>query len=133
MKFTSVCIAVLLTACSGFGSEAEAEQSMTTQTDHGRVYYYAFDIERITGLHESEIEQYGSQFCIGRHDFEQSMLTAPERVNNLQYNKLDVRAKVVFPDKQYFIDHAGVVSGGQEYILLDKGKFIGYLKPVRKC
>jgi len=42
---------------------------MSVQGGQGRVYYFDFGIQRITGLHESEMEEYGSQYCISRADF----------------------------------------------------------------
>lgn len=133
MKLYSICLAILLIACTRSTTGEAADQPLSKKTEQGLVYYYAFEIERITGLHESEIEQYGSRYCITRDDFKQSLLTAPERVKNLQYDKLDVRAKLVFSDKQYLIDRMGVVRGGQEYVLLDKEKFVSHLKSIGKC
>jgi hypothetical protein len=133
MKLVNLCFVILLIACSHASTEVLAEQSMTKQSDQGLVYYFGFEVERITGIPENQIEQYGCKFSISRNDFEQSLLTAPDQVANIQYNKLDIRAKAIFLDKQYFIDRAGVVSDGQRYVLLNKVKFASHLKSVGKC
>ena len=133
MKFISLCLSLLLIACAQAGDGTELKQDMPLQDNQGLVYYVGFDVELITGIPEHQIEEYGCLYKINREDFEKSLLTDPETTKNLHYEKLDVRAKVVFTDKSYFISRAGVVNTGKGYVLLDKKKFVSHLVPIKKC
>ena len=82
---------------------------------------------------EHQMEDHGCLYKISREDFKKSLLTDPEATKNLQYEKLDVRAKVVFADKHYFISRAGVVNTGNGHVLLDKNKFVDHLLSLKKC
>jgi hypothetical protein len=133
MRFSSVCCAMLLAACGSPTSQTEATEPVPKQTEQGKVHYYDFSIERITGLHENEVEQYGSKYCINRLDFEQLLRMAAEQVASEQYNRLDVRAKIVFGNRTYFIDRTGAVRSGLGYAALDKKKFAAVLRSDGEC
>jgi hypothetical protein len=133
VKYISLCVSLFLVACAQAEDGTEMKQAMPLQTDQGLVYYFGFEIERITGIPEHQMEDHGCLYKISREDFEKSLLTDPEETKNLQYEKLDVRAKVVFADKYYFISRAGVVNTGKGYVLLDKKKFVDHLVSLKKC
>ena len=133
MKFASLCLSLFLLACAQAGAGPGIKQTIPLQSDQGLVYYFGFEIQRITGIPEHQMEDHGCLYKISREDFEKSLLTDTEATKNLQYEKLDVRAKVVFADKYYFISRAGVVNTGKGYVLLDKKKFVSHLVPIKKC
>jgi len=133
MKYISLCLSLFLIACAQTGDGSEIKQVIPLQTDQGLVYYFEFEIERITGIPEHQMEDHGCLYKISREDFEKSLLTDPETTKNIQYEKLDVRAKVVFADKYYFISRAGVVNTGKDYVLLDKKMFVSHLVSLKKC
>lgn len=133
MKYICLCLSFFLIACAQARDGTEMKQPVPLQDDQGLVYYFGFKIERITGIPEHQIEEYGCLYKINREDFEKSLLPDTEATKSLRYNKLDVRAKVVFAKKHYFIDRAGVVSTGTGYGLLDKKKFVSHLTLIRKC
>lgn len=133
MKYISLCFSLFLIACAHAGDGAEMKPPMPLQDNQGLVYYFGFEIERITGIPEHQMEEYGCLYKISREDFEKSLLTDIGTTKNLQYNKLDVRAKVLFAKKHYFIDHSGVVSTGTGHVSLDKKKFVSHLTPIQKC
>lgn len=133
MKFISLCLSLLLIACAQAGDGTELKQDMPLQDNQGLVYYIGFDVELITGIPEHQMEDHGCLFKINREDFEKSLLTDKESTKNLRYEKLDVRAKIIFPDRTYFISRAGVVNTGKGYVLLDKKKFVSHLVPIKKC
>ena len=133
MKYISLCFSLFLIACAQAGGGTEMKQPMPLQDDQGLVYYFGFEIERITGIPEHQMEEYGCLYKISREDFEKSLLADTEATKNLRYNKLDVRAKVVFAKKYYFVDRTGVVSTGTGYALLDKKNFTSHLTLIRKC
>jgi len=133
MKSMVAFLALLINACSGPNGRSAVNQPLPNQSDFGRVYYYDFNIARITGLHEGEIEQYGTKLCIVRGDFLESLFADANKLENQKYNKLDVRAKVVFPEGHYFIDSAGTVFGDQKTFVLDRKMFVAKLKPFKNC
>jgi hypothetical protein len=109
------------------------KQATPFRANEGLVYYFGFEIERATGIPEHQMEDHGCLYKISREDFEKSLLTDKEAAKNLHYEKLDVRAKVIFPDRTYFISRAGVVNTGRNYVLLDKKKFVDRLVSLKKC
>ncbi len=106
---------------------------MSLPDNQALVYYVGFDVELITGIPEHQIEEYGCLYKINQKDFEQSLLTDKESTKNIRYEKLDVRAKVIFPDRTYFVSHTGVVNTGKDFVLLDKTKFANRLISFKKC
>lgn len=90
------------------------------------VYYFDFKIERITGLHEGEMESYTS-YCLSKDDFNKIFIVKPNETDSMQYNKLNVRAKIIFKEEVYYIDRNGVVRGPNGYGKIDKKEFSKYL------
>jgi hypothetical protein len=133
MKYISLCLSLFLVACAQAGDSAEMKQATPLQTDQGLVYYFGFEIQRITGIPEHQMEDHGCLYKISREDFEKSLLTDNESTKNLHYEKLDVRAKIIFSDRHYYISRAGVVNTGKGYVLLDKKKFVDHLVSLKKC
>jgi hypothetical protein len=133
MKYISLCLSLFLIACAQAGDNTEMKQPMSSQDGQGLVYYIGFDVELITGIPEHQMEEYGCLFKISKKDFEKSLLTDKESIRNLHYEKLDVRAKIIFPDRYYFVSRAGVVNTGNGYVLLDKKKFVDHLVSLKKC
>lgn len=128
MKLLKLCALLLLIGCSQIG---EAQAPGSGRSEEGLVYYFGFDIERITGIPESQIEDYGCLFKITQNNFQESLSAAEGGAT--KYNKLDVRAKAVFGNKQYFLDRSGIVRTGDRYFSLNKKSFVSHLLPVRKC
>jgi hypothetical protein len=131
MKRLIVTYVLLLTSFSA--AATETKQAVSLQAGQGLVYYFGFEIERITGIPEHQMEGHGCLYKISQEDFEKSLLTDKEAAKNLHYEKLDVRAKVIFSDRTYFISRAGVVNTGKDYVLLDKKKFVDRLVSLEKC
>jgi hypothetical protein len=109
------------------------KQAAPLRANEGLVYYFGFEIQRITGIPEHQMEEHGCLYKINRKDFEKSLLTDKETTKNLHYEKLDVRAKIIFPDRYYFVSRAGVVNTGNGYVLLDKKSFVDHLVSLKKC
>ena len=128
-----LCLSLLFTACIHTGNGTDMKETMLSQTDEGLVYYFGFEIERITGIPEHQMEDHGCLYKISREDFEKSLLTDKESIKNLHYEKLDIRAKIIFSDRHYFVSRAGVVNTGKGYVLLDKKKFVDHLVSLKKC
>jgi hypothetical protein len=133
MKYISLCFSLFLIACAQAGDGTETKQAVPLQTGQGLVYYFGFEIERITGIPEHQMEDHGCLYKISREDFEKSLLTDKESTKNPHYEKLDVRAKIIFSDRHYFVSRAGVVNTGKGYVLLDKKKFVDHLVSLKKC
>ena len=95
------------------------------------VYYYGFEIERITGIHEEEIQDIGCHYSSN----EEQIGAALERLDMVDsgYDPLDVRARVEMASKTYFIDRDGVVRQGDQYFKLDKESFVRALTLVDDC
>ena len=133
MKYINLCLSLFLIACVQAGDGTEMKQAMPLQAGQGLVYYFGFEIERITGISEHQMEDHGCLYKISQEDFEKSLLTDKESIKNLHYEKLDIRAKIIFSDRHYFVSRAGVVNTGKGYVLLDKKKFVDHLVSLKKC
>lgn len=121
MKISALLLVGLLVACGD--STSQTAKTQPGKSEQGVAYFYDFLIERITGLHEDEIERYGRKHCIDRAEFEKILKFSQSGPVDEQYNRLDVRAKVVFSDRSYFIDRFGVVSTGHGYLSVDTEEF----------
>jgi hypothetical protein len=99
--------------------------------DVGRVSYYGFDVQRITGLLEEEIDDYGCPFEISRSNFDRTIVPLS---GNQTYNSRDVRAKVVFGVDVFYIDRFGVgkASNGSAFAV-DKTAFVSALVSAGSC
>lgn len=95
----------------------------------GKVYFDGFEKQRITGLHESELEVLCCIFTIKRKEFDEILNSEAAPV--IGYNSKDVRAKIVFGKNIYFIDRQGTVRFGDKVMVIDKDKFTKLVKLVR--
>lgn len=88
--------------------------------DVGVVYYYGFDIERITGITEPMIVEYGDLYYISSTDFLNYL--SPSTSRNYQSN--DIRAKICFyRDNCFYVDKDGFVRNKKKFYILDKIRF----------
>ena len=78
MKYINLCLSLFLIACAQAGDGTEMKQAMPLQAGQGLVYYFGFEIERITGIPEHQMEDHGCLYKISREDFEKSLLTDKE-------------------------------------------------------
>lgn len=131
MKTIVLYIALLMAACGQSTGPAKAAPAGTVEPTMGTAYFFGFDAERITGIPEEQIEEYGCLFEVRRDDFLKSLL--PNSVGSGEYNRYDVRAKVLLVKTVYFVDHAGIVAQGKDRFLIDKKLFQSVLKPLGKC
>jgi hypothetical protein len=95
----------------------------------GKVYFYGFDIQRITGLHENEIEKYGCLYELNKYEFISLLRAEP----GAKYQKLDIRAKAVFGNDIYFIDREGIVRNDINYYSIDRKKFKLLFSQIGRC
>ena len=91
------------------------------------VHYYDFGAQRITGLHEDEIDSYGCAYTLPAEAFLHLLSN-----NSLgKYNPLDVRGHVALATgESYYIDRAGRVRFGDKQFVIDKRAFPKLLKPT---
>lgn len=103
--------------------------------DDGRpkavIYYYGFEIERITGIHEEEIEKLGCVYSAGSDSIESALTRADK--GDARYDRRDVRAKIEMHGKSYFVDRDGVTRQGDQYFQLDKALFVEAIELVALC
>ena len=99
----------------------------------GTVYYFGFEIERITGILEQEMEKNGCLYSISRQKF--TSLLQEDIALGQKYNRRNVRAKVAFENEEpYFVSRQGVVRQGRKFFTLGKRDFVRSLSPVKgKC
>jgi hypothetical protein len=97
----------------------------------GTVYYYGFDIERVTGIPEHQIDQYGYSYTISKEGFV-SLLKSANHLS-FMYDQRDVRAHVSFGvGEQYFVNRKGIVRYGNQYFVLRKEDFVSLLLPRKR-
>ena len=96
-----------------------------------RVYYYGFEIERITGIHEEEIQEIGCEYFANEESITDTI--SPLDVTDVRYDPLDVRARFEFREEIYFVDRDGIVRQGTHYFRLDKENFVRALTLTRDC
>ena len=117
----------LSAAWAGPGTLTELPASRNVE---GRVFYFGFEIERITGIPEKQISDYGCAYLVDRKSFLR-LLSTPTRLGAQNYDETDVRAVIRFADSTlYFVDYQGVVRTGRKIYLLEKSDFVAILKPV---
>lgn len=95
------------------------------------VYYYGFEIERITGIHEEEIQELGCRYSSS----EEQIGAALAQLDGADtgYDPLDVRARIEMAGKTYFVDRDGIVREGDRYFELDKDSFVRALTLIGDC
>jgi len=125
-----ISILVAEVACGKISAEAKhVRQSV------GTVYYYGFEIERITGIPEAQIAELGCAYEIDKESF-LKMLKQPRGRPPFGYDSSDVRAKISFSKQEiYFVEYQGVVRGSENARLIDKSEFVSALKRVasKRC
>jgi len=126
MKYLKFCL-MLFIIFSPFMGDAIGLKKQIPENEQGIVYYFGFDIRRIYGIQEADIEKYGCKYKINRNDFFKSLLPYSKFSSHLRYQSLDIRAKVIFANTIFFIDRRGIVKLDEEYMLLDKKNFISSL------
>ncbi len=103
--------------------------------DDGRpkavIYYYGFEIERITGIHEEEIEELGCAYSADSDSIESALIKVDSKKVN--YDRRDVRAKIAMHGESFFVDRDGIVRQGDNYFQLDKARFIALITLVGSC
>lgn len=95
------------------------------------IYFYGFEIERITGIHEEEIEELGCVYSADSHSIE-SALTIVSSID-ANYDRRDIRAKIEMHGESYFVDRAGIARQADDYFRLDKAQFIAAIAQVGSC
>jgi len=129
MKIISIFILnLLLISCSSHGLQSKDNLVV------GVVYYFDFDVERITGIPESQIDEYGCMFNIKYDDFKKSLLSDKDVSDYLIYNANDVRAMISFGSEIYYVDREGIVKlQDKKYSILNKEKLVKILYNKTKC
>ena len=122
LLFVIVLLSYVFVAC---GSHADSEPQDAV------IYFYGFEVERITGIHEEEIEELGCAFSAESKAIA-SALKAVESGNS-DYDRRDVRAKIEMLGRSYFVDRTGAVRQGDNYFELDKVQFVASLTQVGTC
>jgi hypothetical protein len=122
-------IALLLMLVACVPSETVSSQAAD---EIGRVNYFDFEIDRITGILEEEMGNYGCLYEISRSAFDRSVL--PEQPAGERYDSRDVRAKVVFSSRTIYIDRRGIAKavGGEEFSIR-KDVFVSALTAIGRC
>lgn len=120
----SLCIVVLsmLLSCSS-SADVDPEKAI--------VYFYGFEIERITIIHEEEIEELGCLHTANSQDMERALVKVD--ANDVNYERRDIRAKIEMSGKSYFVDREGVTRQGDHYFQLDKARFLESIEPAGPC
>lgn len=103
----SLAIFAALSCTPGIASEPQAEG-----------YVYSFGIDRISGLAEGDLGEYGCRAFISEKKF-LDMLKGVQTVGQ-KYDSMDVRAKFSLDDgRVYFVDRQGFVREGKSYFSVD--------------
>ncbi len=95
------------------------------------IYYYGFEIERITGIHEEEIEELGCTYSADSDSIERALTKL--NLKNVNYDRRDVRAKIAMHGESFFVDRDGIVRKGDNYFQLDKARFVASITLVDSC
>ena len=95
------------------------------------IHYYGFEIERITGIHEEEIEELGCAYSADSDSIESALTEVDSQTVN--YDRRDVRAKITMRGRSYYVDRAGIARHGDSYFKLDKAQFIASITLVGPC
>ena len=115
---------ILVTLMIGGCSSPSLGQALT-------VYHVGFDVDTITGFHESEFPKYG---CKGKINERVFLSILGSKIKNVNYRSDDVKSMVVSPESgSYYIDFYGTVRHGVEYFRINKNKFEKNIVYVGKC
>lgn len=125
---------ILVIVLSAFPAVSVANGQAQFTANRATVYYFGFDIERITGIPEHQIDKYGCRYTIERNKFISLLANAPAMRS--KYDQRDIRAHIsISADEQYFVNREGIVRFGERYFILEKTDFVNLLSPHRtgKC
>jgi len=113
-----VCAILALTGC-----RANSDSGTSIR---GTVYYFSFEVQRMVGIPEAQIEEYGCKYYIAKDQFHRALREMG--FQNGGYEAGNVRAKILFEaEEPYFIDAQGFVRHGKEYGKADKKLFAASL------
>lgn len=88
----------------------------------GVVYWRGFDIESITGIPESQINNYGMKRCIGRNVF-MGLLFHINDSYSREYDDRDVRGSITFNNDIYYVNRSGIVRYKNDFYRINKKSF----------
>ncbi|WP_225381749.1 hypothetical protein [Escherichia coli] len=88
----------------------------------GAVYWRGFDIESITGIPESQINNYGMKRCIGRNVF-MGLLFHINDSYSREYDDRDVRGSITFNNDIYYVNRSGIVRYKNDFYRINKKSF----------
>ncbi len=88
----------------------------------GVVYWRGFDIESITGIPESQINNYGMKRCIGRNVF-LGLLFHINVSYSREYDDRDVRGSITFNNDIYYVTRSGIVRYKNDFYRINKKSF----------
>ncbi len=124
-KFLLSVIVAMLCLLVSYDSLADADPQEAV------VYYYGFEIERITGIHEEEIEELGCVYSANSDSIESVLAKADS--SDVDFDRRDIRAKIEMRGKSYFVDRAGIARQGDNYFRLDKVQFVASITLFGSC
>ena len=88
----------------------------------GVVYWRGFDIESLTGIPESQINNYGMKRCIGRNVF-MGLLFHINDSYSREYDDRDVRGSITFNNDIYYVNRSGIVRYKNDFYRINKKSF----------
>lgn len=89
----------------------------------GVVYWRGFDIESITGIPESQINNYGMKRCIGRNVF-MGLLFHINDSYSREYDDRDVRGSITFNNDIYYVNRSGIVRYKNDFYRINKNHLV---------
>lgn len=88
--------------------------------DKGIVHYFDFDVPRMTGIPEGQMESYGCIYTLEREKFD-ALIKSGKLSSSFEYKDKDIRAKVKFKNgRTYYIDSSGIIRDGGKFFISDK-------------
>jgi len=134
MKLTQIFSSMLLSIAS-LAIVTEAKSTQVEVIDQGTASYFGFEIERMTGIPEQQMSEYGCLYHIDKPSF-LAILKKASSGEVSSYNKSNVRARIDFPGMAiYFVDYQGIVRNGGDFYVVDRSKFASllHLKKPSRC
>ena len=122
MRYWIVVVVSVLISCVG---AEEADPNAVV------IYYYGFEIERFTGIHEEEIEELGCLYTASEDKIKQSLSLLDG--DTAEYRSFDVRAQIQMDGMTYFVDRSGTVRQEDRFFVMDKAIFVDALELVKPC
>jgi len=87
-----------------------------------RVYFFGFDIQRITGIPEADIASSGCAYIADARRLTTLLALSP--ASSRAYESRDVRAKVIgLEGVDFYVDASGVAKVGARTVDIDKTAF----------